>query len=481
MLRRSLIAVAAFALGLGACSDTVAEPVAPTSTTQPTITPTATTQPAPTTTTTATTLPPSPTTTTTLVPDDGLVASQRSLEEVATISGPISPKSVVGSGTGLFFAQNMMYRVDVAGSEPVEWQLPGEETVTVLLTGDMLPHYSVSQKAAAYGRESGAAFDFRPMFDQVRDVIRAADLAICHQEVQLGVPGTPISTFPRFAAPAEFAFALADAGFDGCSTASNHATDHGNAGLVSTIETLDAAGVGHTGTAAVAEDAGGIIYELADVAIGHLSYTYAVQSHYPEHPWSVNLIDAQRIVADAEALKERGAEFVIVSMHWGQQYRHQPTNNQRRLAGEIMASSAVDLIVGHHAHVLQPIEYVNEKPVIFGLGNFLSNQGGSCCGGPAGADGAAVLVRLRKVGDAWKTSGLSYMPTWVHRHSGGFVIWPAVGTSDETAPLRHLEASQQRSSKNLTIAGGRRPGLSAENAIGWLTIDQMRQRLAWVQ
>jgi Bacterial capsule synthesis protein PGA_cap len=364
-------------------------------------------------------------------------------------------------------------RPAVAGDAPDPW--PEEGSVTVLLTGDMLIHSGVSRTAAANGDATGFDFDFRPMFDRVRSVIEAADLAICHQEVQLGVPGTPMSPFPKIAAPAEFATALADAGYDGCSTASNHATDHGDDGLLSTIAALDTAGIRHTGTAATQAASGGTIYDLGAVAIGHLSYTYAVQSFSPEHPWSVNLIDEASIVSDAKALEASGADFVIVSLHWGVEFRHQPTAEQRRLARDLTRSGAIDLVVGHHAHVLQPIEWINGKPVIFGLGNFLSNMGSSCCGGSGAQDGAAVLVRLRPIDGRWRVWSIGYMPTWVERGSGGYTIWPAIGA--EGGPADALSASSRRTEGYLTIDGQTRPGLSAEGAVGWLTTDRLMERL----
>ncbi len=358
--------------------------------------------------------------------------------------------------------------VTVADDEPAP-SFAGP-AVTLLFTGDMLIHPRVSRKGAEYGSAHGAAYDFRPMFDQVRPLVEAADFAICHQEVQLGVPGSDVSPFPALAAPSEFATALTDAGFDACSTASNHATDHGDEGLRATIQVLDEAGVQHTGTAANERDAGGTIYDVPPLRIGHASYTYGVQMHSPAHEWSVNMIDSERIVADAAALKERGADFVVISLHWGQQYRVAPTDSQRRVAETLTASPDIDLIVGHHAHVLQPIEHVNGTPVIFGLGNFLSNQAPSCCGVNSG-DGAAVLVRVRAAEGDWMVTGLQYVPTWVHRKGGGYIVWPTVGATDESAPLDHLVASQARSYEQMTIDGIEHAGLSVADGTSWLSRD----------
>jgi poly-gamma-glutamate synthesis protein (capsule biosynthesis protein) len=352
-----------------------------------------------------------------------------------------------------------------------------EETqvVTLLVTGEMLIHPRVSRKAAEYGRDSGADYDFSPMFGAVRPLISEADLALCHLEVQLGVPEVEIAEFPRLAAPAEFATALASAGFDGCSAASNHANDQGDEGVWSTIAALYAAGVAHTGTATTPTLAGGILYELDGMTLGQLSYTYAIQAHRRAHPWSINKIDPVQILSDAAALKARGADFVAVSLHWGQEFRHQPTRSQRIIAEDLMASDAVDLIIGHHAHVLQPIEFVNGKPVLFGLGNFLSNQAPDCCGVATG-DGAAVLLRLEQMGGTWSVTAIDYVPTWVHRRAGGYLVRPTSGYQEGSKAWRHLRASLARTQQELTIAGESKNGLTVADGIAWLRQSHSSRR-----
>ena len=126
--------------------------------------------------------------------------------------------------------------------------------VTLAFTGDLLPHIAVDQRAAALGTASGAAFDFRPMFDQVTPLLAAADLALCHLEVPLSPDGA-ISGYPTFSAPVELADAVAAAGYDGCSTASNHTLDRGTPGVVTTLDRLDALGLGHAGSARTPEEA----------------------------------------------------------------------------------------------------------------------------------------------------------------------------------------------------------------------------------
>jgi poly-gamma-glutamate synthesis protein (capsule biosynthesis protein) len=347
-----------------------------------------------------------------------------------------------------------------------------DDDVTLLFTGDMLVHNRISRKGAELAEGSDVEYDFNPMFDQVRAVVSAADLAICHQEVVLGVPGVPIGVFPALSAPAEFATAVAGAGYDGCSTASNHSTDYANVGVLTTIETLDEAGLLHTGTAAREDQSHGILYEVGGLTLGHLSFTYGVQVTRPQHPWSVGILRTEDILGDAELLKARGADFVVVSLHWGVQYSVATSGEQRRVADVLTASDDVDMIIGHHAHVLQGVNTVNGKLVAFGLGNFLSNQSAGYSGANT-EDGATLMVRLRLVGGRWTISNTAYMPTWVHRKAGGYTIWPTIGPAPSDLSPRYQEQSTRRTLRNLRFDGQTKQGLSAQEAIVWLRSETM--------
>ncbi|KAA3641772.1 MAG: CapA family protein [Armatimonadetes bacterium] len=383
----------------------------------------------------------------------------------------------------VFGIASLVFALPVAAAAPVGARPPTQvpevirgNTVTLAFTGDMLVHNRIARKAAELAKEAEADFDFTPMFDEVRSVISAADLAICHQEVTLDVPGHPIGVFPRLSAPGEFASAVAGAGYDGCSTASNHSTDYGTSGIESTIAVLDEAGLGHTGTATTEVRSHGVLYELDHLTVGHLSATYGVQVYRPEHEWSVGLIDTDRIIADAEALKEGGADWVVVSLHWGSQYRVSTTAQQLSVADTLTASDAIDMIVGHHAHVLQAVERVNGKLVAYGLGNFLSNQSAGYSG-PNTEDGAVLMIRLRSDSEgSWSLWDTAYMPTWVHRKAGGYTIWPALGPSPEDLSPRYQEQSAARSLKNFTFDGRQVPGLSGDEAVAWLESDPKRGR-----
>jgi poly-gamma-glutamate synthesis protein (capsule biosynthesis protein) len=129
----------------------------------------------------------------------------------------------------------------------------------------------------------------------------------------------------------------------------------------------------------------------------------------------VNLLDAGRILGDASTAREAGAEFVIVSLQWGNEYQSAPTPEQQALARQLLASPDVDLIVGSHVHVVQPIERIGTKYVAYGVGNFLSNQGAPSTP-TASQDGLVLQVAVREQPDgSFVATRVTYTPTWVDR------------------------------------------------------------------
>ena len=184
---------------------------------------------------------------------------------------------------------------------------------TLLASGDVLPHAAVLERARAYGRRVGQPYDFRPMFADLRPLVSRADLAVCHLEVPLSRNGQDISGWPAFNAPPQLAAALRWAGYDACSTASNHAMDQGAQGVAATLEVMDTAGLRHAGTARTANDADrSTILEVRGLRVALLSYTYALNGgRLPrDRSWLVNTIEPRRIVADARAARAAGARFV---------------------------------------------------------------------------------------------------------------------------------------------------------------------------
>jgi poly-gamma-glutamate synthesis protein (capsule biosynthesis protein) len=313
------------------------------------------------------------------------------------------------------FALGIALVVLVAGA-PVAAAPPSlPRHFTIAAAGDIIPHGMLVDAGNAY--LPGPGYDFTPMVGDIEPWVSAADLAICHLEGTLSATNTGISGYPRFVGPREMADAIVAAGWDACSTASNHAYDAGWNGVVSTLDVLDSAGLRHTGTARTAAERLPALYDANGVTVGHLSYTYGTNG-LPvdaDRPYAVNLLDADAILADAAWARDHGAEFTIVSLHWGSEYHVAPTAGQSDLAQVLLASDDIDLILGHHAHVVQPIERIDDKYIVYGMGNHLSNQNRRW--GPqyfGTEDGLMVMVSVSERSDGtFGVDGIDIVPTWV--------------------------------------------------------------------
>lgn len=347
---------------------------------------------------------------------------------------------------------------DVAIDRPVSVELadpatrvdPPLRSITLAFTGDTLIHSPLNGGALANG--GGVTYDYAPMFADVQPILSAVDLAVCHLETPVAPPGEALSTFPRFGVPAQITDGLASAGYDRCSTASNHSMDRGARGIDATVNALEAAGLDQSGMARTPEEALQDVFTAGGIAIAHLSYTYGYNGlPTPKgESWRSNLIDPARIIADALDARARGAQVVIVSLHWGAEGLPSVSAEQRRIAEQLTASGQIDLIVGHHVHVIQPIEQINGRWVVFGMGNFLSNM-------PTGdkwpypqhtQDGMIVELTIQELrGGGFTVSTPEVHPTWVDRDRG-WVIRPVAeeladpNTPDWLRPL--LEGSWAR-------------------------------------
>lgn len=323
-------------------------------------------------------------------------------------------------------------------------------------SGDILPHSPLWRQAARNAAAAGSdGYDFSPMLAELRAVHDGVDLAVCHLETPIAPAGEAYSTMPRYGVPAEIAAAIAAAGFDRCSTASNHTADRGVAGIDRTVEVLTAAGIGQAGMARRPGEIAPTVFDVAGVAVTHLSYTWSYNGlSLPEgEPWRSALIDPDRILTDARRARELGAEVVVVSLHWGAEGVHAPTPYQRDVAELITAPGTIDLVVGHHAHVLQPIEQVNGTWVLFGLGNVLSNLPTSDRWPAASQDAAIVTVTVDVASDGDVVVGAPVArATWVDQDAGWIVrlVDTELARDDLGAGQRgRLEASWNRTSEVL--------------------------------
>jgi poly-gamma-glutamate synthesis protein (capsule biosynthesis protein) len=254
---------------------------------------------------------------------------------------------------------------------------PEPESFTLVATGDVLVH---QDRALTRGAETPSGYDFSAVLAPVAPMIGAADLAICHMETPVAPPGGPYRGYPSFAVQPEIVDALAGAGYDLCSTASNHSLDDGFDGLVRTLDVLDDAGVAHTGTyRSEAESLEPRIVDVGGVRVGHVASTFSLNGVPlpPGQEWSVDVADVPDMTPVLEAAaraRAAGAEVVVASLHCCLEYQHEPTEAQVTAVRALLASPDVDLVLGHHAHVVQPFEQIAGEWAAFGLGNHIAEH-----------------------------------------------------------------------------------------------------------
>lgn len=252
-------------------------------------------------------------------------------------------------------------------------------TVTILGSGDVLIHPPLIEQAHEDAQARGeTGYDFGEILAAIAPDVRQADLAICELETPLAPPSGPFSGWPDFDAPPQVLAALKNDGYDSCTTASNHSLDQGFPGIVRTLDELNTAGLKHTGSARSAREAATpLVIRLPDgVEVAQLAYSYGFNAHKPppDKPWSVDPIDVNAILAAARRAKQAGADIVVLSLHWGTEYDHLATPTQLAQAKQLLASPDVDLILGDHAHVIQPMQKIGDKWVIYCMGNLVARH-----------------------------------------------------------------------------------------------------------
>jgi poly-gamma-glutamate synthesis protein (capsule biosynthesis protein) len=285
---------------------------------------------------------------------------------------------------------------------------------TVSVSGDLLIHTAVWERALALG--GGNRYDFAAELKELEPYVAGADLGVCHVETPM-TPAPPTS-YPIFNTPPELADAVAESGWDVCDTASNHSLDQGQEGIDDTGKALDHARVEHTGSfsSAAAQDKL-VILDVHGVKVAFLAYTTDTNGIPAPHPWSVNIASPGRVLADARRAHRKGADAVIVNLHWGgeilPEYQQEPSSGQLSLVRKLAHSRRITAIVGQGPHSVQPIDRVGGKFVVFSEGNLISNQSPAAGLPEISQDGMVVLLDCVADGHGVQVTGIRYVPVFV--------------------------------------------------------------------
>ncbi|GAA0462130.1 CapA family protein [Alkalibacillus silvisoli] len=270
--------------------------------------------------------------------------------------------------------------VKVSSHQEIAHSVVDERTVNTSLTlnavGDILIHDRVYD-----GAHTDDGFDFKSMLEPIKPYLEGGDLIFANQETILGGEEIGLSGYPTFNSPFEVGDALKYAGVDIVSIANNHTLDRGEEAVMNATNYLNDIGIDYVGGYQSDQDQQTKrVINKNGISVGFLAYTYGTNGiPIPDgKDYLVNLIDEQRIIEDIHNMQEE-TDFVIVSMHFGQEYQPLPNDEQIHLT-ELLTSEGADVILGHHPHVLQPIDWFSfndqNQFVIYSLGNFLSGQRG---------------------------------------------------------------------------------------------------------
>jgi poly-gamma-glutamate synthesis protein (capsule biosynthesis protein) len=285
--------------------------------------------------------------------------------------------------------------------------------------------------------------------------------------LEVTLAGPPFKGYPQFSSPDELAHALKAAGFHVLVMANNHALDRGRAGMERTIEQLDRLGILHTGTFT---DPGArsvrypLVVQKNGIRLALLNYTYGTNGLQVPPPLVVNRIDTLQMREDLQKAATAEPDFILVAMHWGNEYERTENGTQRELAAFLFRNGA-DAIIGSHPHVVQPIRGNGKGELVaYSMGNFISNQRDRYRDG-----GIAVQLDLVKTPEGSAIEGHAYLPFWVwkpatkkgtqftlvpaHSHPGQFTD-PPMSEQDRSLMMQFLLDTRENLEGNAEVQPG---------------------------
>jgi len=323
-----------------------------------------------------------------------------------------------------FFNSTNVIQDSSVESETVEEKIePINFTMTAI--GDTLCHNT--QYWDAYN-SSTKQYDFSYVYDDIKDYTSSADITIGSLETTFAGEDRGYSNYPVFNSPDSLATGLKDIGVDVISLAGNHALDYGYSGICRTIDVLDNVGISHLGTYKSAEDQDKIlIKDVKGVKIAFINYTYGTNGiPVPsDKPYCLNLIDKDLISKQIKQAKEQNVDMIVACMHWGTEYKTSANDEQKELA-DFLFKSGVDIILGNHPHVLEPMEKktitlddgsTKDVFVVYALGNFTADQRAEIT-----RDSAILNLDITKDSDGKiLINKVSYVPIYMYKNSAAKV------------------------------------------------------------
>lgn len=315
-----------------------------------------------------------------------------------------------------------------------------ESTVTIRSAGDVLIHIPIYQSA----KKSDGTYDFSHVFTYSESLMESCDYFVANLETTLGgTDGRSYSGFPRFNSPDAIVTSLKNAGVDCLLTANNHCYDTNGSGLLRTLDVIDKAGLDHTGTRKDESEKQYYVKNIGDINFGFACYTYETPTSQGRkalnglvvdtktaplvNSFNPNSLDSfyEELKTSLAAMKKQGAQVTVVYIHWGEEYQLTQNAKQQEIA-QALCDMGVDVIIGGHPHVVQPIDLLtstngkHKTVCVYSLGNFVSNQRRNLMGLKTGhtEDGLIFEMTFSKYSDGTVVfEEVDAIPTWVHLYN----------------------------------------------------------------
>lgn len=345
------------------------------------------------------------------------------------------------------------------------------KNITISAIGDIMAHDD--QLKAQFDKNNGT-YSFDNNFKHVKQYISSSDLAIGNLETTLAGPEAKYSSFPKFNSPDELADAIKNSGVDIVSTINNHTYDRGSDGVYRTLDILSSKGLEPVGTKKSNTNKNFLIKNVQGIKLGITAYSYGqvygnttslngLPIDYSDlnnlNIFNSSYVDIafNEIKDTLDIMNNEETDLQVVVLHWGDEYTRSPNEFQKELAKKL-CDYGVDVIIGSHPHMVQPIEIIkseendNETLVIYSLGNFLSNQRNELLNKKFTEDGVIVDINVSKNLNTGKTkiSSVKYIPTWVNKYTdkSGKLTYEIIPIIDkkqlskiENLPLAKVEKS----------------------------------------